>query len=52
MSKVRREKHKDLVLYQIFSKRLDRYNNWHPNFPRWRQSAKVGYEYLIREFKK
>lgn len=52
MSKVRREKHKDLVLYQIFPKRLDRYKNWYPHSPRWRQSAKARYEYLIREFKK
>lgn len=52
MSKLRREKHKDLVLYQIFVKRFERYNNWRPNAPRWRQSSIAGWEYLIREFKK
>lgn len=50
MSKVRREKHKDLVAYQKLSKRMKFI--WPSGLPRWRQSLYSRYEYLIREFKK
>lgn len=53
MSKVRQDKHKDLVSYQIFEKGIDRYaTSWNNNAPRWRQSAKLSFEYFIRESKK
>lgn len=52
MSKARRDKHKDLVSYQIFEKGIDRYaTSLNNNAPRWRQSAKVSFEYFIKEFK-
>lgn len=51
MSKVRREKHKDLVLYQIFERRVDKYK-WYNNKPRWRRLAKSAFEQFIKEFKK
>ena len=50
MSKVRREKHKDLVLYQIFEKQVDKYKPYN-NKPRWRQSARSSFEQFIKELK-
>jgi len=51
VSKVRRDKHKDLVNYQIFAKMLDRYSNWHSSAPRWRQSSRAEWTLLIRGLK-
>lgn len=49
MSKVRRENHKYLVDYQIFAKKLDRYNNWHNSAPRWRQWEKAEDERIFKK---
>lgn len=50
MSKVRRERHKNLVLNGILFKHLRRIN-FCGNDPRWRQIVKSNIEYLIKEFK-
>ena len=49
MSKTRREKHELLVLYQKATRKFNFV--WPSGIPRWRQSAKARYEYVIRELK-
>ena len=54
MSKVRRDEHRELDFREQFTKQLDRSDRSDRGYnhkPRWRQSAKARYEYVIRELK-
>ena len=49
MSKVRREKHKNLVFWQQIGKELARIDAVYPNSPRWRQWEKAEYERIFKK---
>ena len=51
MSKVRREEHRELDFREQFIKQMGRSEMPYTHKPRWRQSAKARYEYVIRELK-
>ena len=48
MSKVRREKHKNLVFWQQIGKSLDKVDVWN-NHPRWRQWEKAENERIFKK---
>ena len=49
MSKVRRERHKNLVFWSQIGKALDRVDNGYNNKPRWRQWEKAEYERIFKK---
>ena len=49
MSKVRREKHKDLVFWGQINKHLDRVKSLYHNRPRWRQWEKAENERIFKK---
>ena len=49
MSKVRREKHKNLVFLQQFGKELSRTVTLYNNAPRWRQWEKAEDERIFKK---
>jgi len=49
VSKVRREKHKDLVFNNIIYKSIYRPMNWYQQSPRWRQCEKAKYERIFKK---
>lgn len=52
MSKVRRDKHKKLVWFEIWSKKLEKYSNFNHNGPRYRQIQNQQYHLFLNDMKK
>lgn len=48
MSKVRRERHKNLVFWRQIGKTLNKVETHH-NIPRWRQWEKAEYERILKK---